>query len=416
MMKFKVFIILGLIITGSAVFAQSGSSYTRIGIGDLEFANSARRLGIGNLGISVADPDFISVINPAGIYRLKRTRIETGLDYNGVFTSNNNGSTYQGEGEFSGFNLAFPISNKYGIGAAIGIVPYSNVSYKLKEDITSGVETGQEYRIFYEGRGGLTKLYVASSYMLPFGLVAGASFDYYFGNLNYFSRTDFFNANILDAEYERTFSPKSLGGSFGLISPDMSELIGEKNISDFRIGIAASFISKLDADTVFVATSSIETDTIAKGTGTMDIPARFSAGVSFVLNSKFLFTLDYMFQQWSKYKLFEKTDPRLRDAMKLSGGFEYRPVREPGLTSWEQIIWRAGLSYEQTQYNVVNTGIDQFSVSGGFSYPLSIENTLDIGIQYSMRGKKEAGLFTENVIKLSVGLSLGDIWFLRQDK
>jgi hypothetical protein len=416
MMKFRVFVVLGLIITGSAVFAQSGSSYTRIGIGDLEYSNSARKLGIGNLGVSVADPDFISLVNPAGIYRLKRTRIETGLDYYGVFTSNNNGSTYQGEGEFSGFNLAFPVSGVHGISAAIGIVPYSNVSYKLKEDITSGVDAGQEYRIFYEGSGGLTKLYVAASYMLPFGLVAGASFDYYFGNLNYFSRTDFFNTSILDAEYERTFSPKSLGGSFGLISPDMSELIGSKNISDFRIGAAASFISKLDADTVFVATSSIETDTIAKGTGTMDIPARFSVGASFVLNSKYLFTLDYVFQQWSKYKLFDKTDPRLRDAMKLSGGFEYRPVREPGSTSWQQIIWRAGLSYEQTQYDVLNTGINQFSVSGGFSFPISFENTIDIGLQYSMRGKKEDGLFKENTIRLGVGISLGDIWFLRQDK
>jgi hypothetical protein len=415
MKKLIVLIILGLIITGSALFAQSGSSYTRIGIGDLEYSTGARRLAIGNLGVSVADPDFISILNPAGIYRLKRTRIETGVNYNGVFISSSDASAYQGEAEFTGFNLAFPISSDNGISAAVGIVPYSNVSYELKEDILTGVESGQEYRIFYEGRGGLTKLYIGTSYMLPFGLVAGASFDYYFGNLNYFSRTDFYDESTVDAEYERTFSPEAIGGSFGLISPDMASLFGP-SISDFRIGVAASFIPELDADTIFIASSSLKTDTIAKGTGTMNIPVRISAGVSFVLNTNYLFTVDYSFQQWSEYKLFDKPDPRLRDAMKLAAGFEFRPAREPGSTSWEQIIWRAGLSYEQTQYNVNNTGINQFSVSGGFSYPLSLENTLDIGIQYSMRGTTDSGLFSENVVKLGVGVSLGEIWFLRQDK
>ena len=59
-------------------FGQSGSAYTRIGIGDMEYSPSARRLGIGQMGVSVSDPDFISIQNPASLNMLRKTRIETG--------------------------------------------------------------------------------------------------------------------------------------------------------------------------------------------------------------------------------------------------------------------------------------------------------------------------------------------------
>ncbi len=97
-------------------------------------------------------------------------------------------------------------------------------------------------------------------------------------------------------------------------------------------------------------------------------------------------------------------------------GFEYTPERKLGATFWEQIIWRAGLSYEQTQYLLKMTGINQYSVSGGFSLPLTTANTLDLGSQYAMRGSTDPGLYKENIIKLYLTFSLGDIWFIREEK
>jgi len=87
-----------------------------------------------------------------------------------------------------------------------------------------------------------------------------------------------------------------------------------------------------------------------------------------------------------------------------------------GSTFWEQIILRAGLSYEQTQYLIYGKGINQYSVSLGVSLPLSNENTLDFGLMYARRGTKELNLLQEDIIKLGIGFSLGELWFLRQDK
>jgi len=89
----------------------------------------------------------------------------------------------------------------------------------------------------------------------------------------------------------------------------------------------------------------------------------------------------------------------MRDMFLISAGTEYRPIRELGSSFWSQIVLRGGVSYEQTQYLINNTGINQISVYGGFSVPLSYANTFDIGIQYSTRGTTDASLIKESGFK-----------------
>lgn len=86
------------------------------------------------------------------------------------------------------------------------------------------------------------------------------------------------------------------------------------------------------------------------------------------------------------------------------------------MSEWEQIVWRLGLSLEQTQYIFNGTGIEQFAAFAGFSYPLGAENSIDFALQYSKRGTTENGLLNENSIRVYLGLSLGELWFLRYDK
>ena len=147
----------------------------------------------------------------------------------------------------------------------------------------------------------------------------------------------------------------------------------------------------------------------------MDIPFRIAGGLSFLLNEKYLFSLDYLYQPWSEYSLNGVTFPYLRDSYKISTGFEYRPERQIGQSFWEQVMLRLGLTYEQTQYDINGQGINKFSVMGGFSLPLSYLNTLDIGLAFTIRGTKNSNLLQEKIIKLSAGISLGELWFVRRD-
>ncbi|MEJ2505221.1 MAG: hypothetical protein P8Y81_03030, partial [Ignavibacteriaceae bacterium] len=92
---------------------------------------------------------------------------------------------------------------------------------------------------------------------------------------------------------------------------------------------------------------------------------------------------------------------------------EYFPKTDISSSKWEQIIWRAGLSYETTQYVINGENIRQYSVFGGFSIPLGAANTFDLALQYSIRGTTDSDLVKENFYKINVGLSFGELWFLR---
>jgi hypothetical protein len=139
-------------------------------------------------------------------------------------------------------------------------------------------------------------------------------------------------------------------------------------------------------------------------------------GMSFLLNDRYLVALDYFFQPWSKYKFDGRKSSYLKDLMRISAGVEYSDNTRKFGSFWEQMIYRLGLSYEQTQYEINNEGINIYSVHGGMSFPISPGNSLDIGFQYGIRGKTSSNLIKENIYKATVTLSFGELWFIRQDR
>lgn len=411
MRKLKIYILpIIVIFFFSDILAQS-SPYTRIGIGDVYYANSARKLGMGQISIADAEENFISYYNPAGLFKLKRARIEFNFGYNGSFLSNNSLSNYSGNGEFTGFMFAVPVSTAYGIGAIVGLIPYSIVRYDVVNEIHA---SDGDYETSYQGRGGLSKLFLGSSYKLPFDLVIGATFDYYFGNIDYTSSINFIDQTNANTTYINEYRPKGVGSTVGLISPDLSSISGINGISNFRIGLTYDYISDLKTDTVLTSKTTLGTDTVAIGIVNMKIPGRLTAGLSFVLNRTYLFSLDYATQQWENYSFNNAGFRSLRNSSKFSLGFEYRPDIKPGATFWQQVLWRGGLSYEQKQYLINGNGINQYSVSGGLSIPITQANTMDFGLSYAMQAATSD--FKENTLKLYVTFSLGDIWFVREEK
>lgn len=401
----------------SNIFSQSSSSYTRIGLGDMVYTYSARRTGIGQLGVSLLDAEFISLLNPASLTGLRSTRTEFDLAYNGLYLSNNNASSYSASTDFYGATLAIPISTDHGITLSLGLLPYSNVSYLEENSFTSSGPAPYDYKVSYEGKGGLSKIFIGSSYKFPFDLSVGATVDYYLGNLDYVSTVTFPNNTTLQkASYTTRYRPRGFSSTIGVISPDFSKIFGSGKISDFRLGAAFTFNTTLKTDTSLIISSSLGGDTLSNSSVNMFIPYRLAAGASLVLSSKYLFTLDYLFQPWSQYSLNGITSGYLRDGNKISAGFEFKNERQMGQSFWDLVILRLGLSYEQTQYKINGQGINEYSVMGGFSLPLSYQNTIDFGIQYAVRGTKQFNLLQEKIIRFTAGISLGELWFIRNER
>ena len=399
----------------SLINAQSNSVYTRAGIGDLEFGYSAKMIGIGNIGTTQLDPDHLLTTNPASWSALSRTRIEFGLGYRGTLISDDQQSNYTSETELKGVTFGIPVSREYGVGAVIGLVPYSRISYSAQQYYPAD-DIIPSYNLFYEGKGGLSKIFLGSSFFLPLGFSAGVTLDYYFGNQTYASTISFDDPRYISTKYEDIRRSTGFGTTLGLISSNLAREFRIGGISDLRIGLSYNFVGNLDTDSIFTQTSLSLVDTVTNTKADMKIPARITGGISFALEEEYNFYLDLLFQPMSQYSFNGQPDQNLKDAIRYNANFEYKPRRQVGMTTLEQIIWRFGLSYEQTQYTYNGQDIYQYSVYGGLSYPLGIDNTIDFAVEYSNKGRTDKNLLHENAIKIYLGLSFGELWFLRYDK
>lgn len=397
--------------------AQNGSVYSRYGIGDIDYGYSPKMMSIGELGVTQLDPTHIIVTNPASWSALNRTRVEVSLGYKGNIISNNTTDYFTSEAEFKGVTIGFPVSTEYGIGVVAGLLPFSRVSYKsvknyLDDDVIPA------HKVTFEGKGGISKIFLGSSVNLPLGFIGGATLDYYFGNIKYYSEIEFDdNSSYVNTTYENDHRITGFGSTVGLISPNLANEFAISTFSDFRIGFSLNYISGLNTDSLLTATSSTQLDTLKlENIKDTKIPLRLSGGISFVLNDVYHISLDYAHQAWTSYEFNGVGESVLRDASKYSVAFEYIPKKSMGMSSWEQIAWRGGLSYEQTQYKFQGTGIDQFSVFGGLTYPMGTDDSIDLGLQYSIRGTKDNNLIQEKFVKIYFGISLGELWFLRYEK
>lgn len=409
----KYFALLLILISGIS-FAQKTSTYSRYGVGDIYYSYSARTLSMGHTGAAIVNSDYVEIINPASWSNLSRVRFEFNFAYDELKLSNAEESKYYGDGLFKGLTFAFPISEVYKINLALGLVPYSRLNYEVQNKIVDTL-TGN-YTSTYLGKGGLSKIFIGSTYQLPGEFLIGATLEYYFGNMKYTSKLAFDNTSYFPAEYELNYAPKGFGTTVGFITPDMSGLLNGSLVSNLRLGLSSDFVGNLNTDTSFVSRSSSIVDSISTGKTKMKVPMRLNAGLHITFANNYNIAVDYVYQPWTEFKLNDINQANLTDVQRINFGFEYRPQRVIGMSYLEQIMFRAGLSYEMSQYNFNNNQLKQYSVSGGFALPLSQENTIDLAIEYSVRGNKDNNLFQENFLRINLGISFGDIWFIRYEK
>ena len=54
-----------------------------------------------------------------------------------------------------------------------------------------------------------------------------------------------------------------------------------------------------------------------------------------------------------------------------------------------------------------------YGIRAGLNIPISKYNSLDFGINYSVKGKTSDGLIKDEFLNLTAGVNFGELWFLR---
>lgn len=412
----KIFIQLNLILLISiSINASGGSVYTRFGIGDLKLANSARQVGLAGTGIAHLQRDYLATSNPASWGAIDLTRFTASLSFTGFDLTENSNSAFYSETDFSGVLIGIPVSNDYGISIVGGLVPYSNVNYEVFSENQSDILGS--YTVNYSGNGGLSKVFLGASYTLPFGLRFGASYEYYNGKTDYLTDVQFEQTTDFEnSKFDLSLKSTGIGFTVGMISPDFSKFLNIDGISNLKLGATYNVIPPLSVDSVFSSDNSLGFREISSIGFERDIPSRLGVGLSVTWKQNYTFLFDYVNQKFSEFSVNGNTLPYMRDFNRFSLGFEYRHASGRFGSTFDQIVWRAGLSYEESPYYINNTGVDEMAAYAGISFPLGPDNSIDFGFKYGIRGKTDNNLIKENIFAAFITLSFGDLWFVRPDR
>ncbi len=432
--------------------AQENSPYSRYGLGDIVPSQTILSRGMGGIsaGFSgdISSP-AVNFVNPASygnfnyldaalLKQVSGTPSRTIFDFG--FEINNRtlkqiepASKYSATGiNISYVQLGLPVrmkkANKKGIflGINFGLRPVSRINYKIvKFERLAGIDT---LGTVYEGSGGLNEaMFGAGLRIKSFNI--GFNSGYRFGNKSYSTRLSFLNDTV--AYYQSNSETKAnFGGLFFTLGTQYEAQLGNK--AKLRLGAYTSLSQKISGtqevirETIkYDSENGIYTiDSVFKSTSNGNIQYPNTWGVGFTYQDSGMHWkagVDYEKTNWNSFTFFGQKD-NVKDNWKIRAGAEYFPAT-PGRTPYKKyfsfVRYRAGFYYGPSSVNL-GQNMPEYAFSVGAGFPLKLRSGyyetqisyLNTAIEFGNRGNKNSNL-RESFFRISFGLSLSDIWFVR---
>ncbi|SEP75685.1 PorV/PorQ family protein [Flavobacterium urocaniciphilum] len=393
-------------------FAQENtpSPYSFYGIGVSRFKGTNDIVNMG--GISVyADSTHINVLNPATY----SNQIVTNFQIGGTssFYKLNAGSTSEKAKKttFDYFTVSFPLFTKWGV--STGILPQSAVGYRFIRN--NGTVDGTFSS--YLGKGGVNKVYLGTGYKITKKLSLGIDFQYLFGSID--TQSQLYQVGVQYGSQEINESTMSgvafntgltyntaLNKKLNLMTSVMFSPEATLNSNNVR---TVSTVS-LTGSGVAVPVSSQE---VSVPDSKLNIPSKiaFGAGVG---NRKWFFggdvTLTGSSNQLNRFDNYENVS--FENGSKIAFGGFILPKYDSYNNYLQRITYRAGFRFENTGLVINNTSIKDKAVNFGLGLPISgTFSSINIGVEYGVRGTVMKGLVREDYFGISVGLLFNDKWF-----
>lgn len=397
--------------------ANTGSPYSRFGLGDLQAFNLVQNRGMGGLSVAISDPLALHLTNPAGLSGLKLTTFEFAAS--GRFLNLQSSVQQQQQSNFNinYFTFGFPVSERWG--TAVGFLPFSSTNYSIRTRVDSSFSSWNE---FYEGLGGINRVFWSNGFKINKKWHVGITTNFLFGTMNQTRRF----------EYADTLNTFNLRVQDEVRVSDVSFHLGAQyrtklaNGHQLKLGVVLELPSGLNATRNFTADrytyqgSTIRVrDTVSnvpESQGSVDVPLALSLGASYDINSRWLFGAEIRMQDWSKYRFLGNNDS-LQNSLAIAGGLQYRPdVNAVGKSGYLKTVqYRAGFRYHNTYLQLRDQAINELGITLGASFPIRRSNsTVSFAFESGLRGTTSNGLIREQYNNVTVGFTLNDRWFMKR--
>ena len=408
-----------LVLCATVMFAQSGtnSPYTRYGYGNLSDQSFGNSKAMGGLSYGLRDGFQINASNPASYTAVDSLTFlfDAGLS---LQNANFKEGTVQTNAKNSTVDyIAMQFRLFEGMGFSAGFLPYSTVGYNMSQTYDLGTDAlGNPIQVndSYNGTGGLQQVYVGLGYKVFKNLSVGVNFSYLFGEISHSITTTFNNSNAFSSVRTDMIDVSDYKLDLGL---QYTQAFGEKH--SVNLGAVYSLGHDLNSNG-YKYTATYSTNNTIPQSQSVDtlknafsLPHTFGVGFTYVYDKRLTVGLDYTQQKWAEINFFNKQGA-FTNRSKLSFGAEFVPQRN-SKNYFNKIRYRLGAYYSDPYAKVnENEGAREYGASFGFGFPIFRSNSiLNISGQYINVKPKVAGMLEENYLKINIGLTFNERWFMK---
>lgn len=444
-----------------SVSAQENSPYSRYGIGDIYPGQNIVNRAMGGITAAYTDPlgQSINFSNPASYADFRRERMpnsgaiiggrvlyDLGFSIDSRTLRSKTPIKKYSSANFipSYLSLGFPIAK--GLGGALGLRPYSRISYSIVDRTRLAGIDSAEY--LYEGNGGLNQAFLGLGKRWN-DLSIGFNTGYIFGKKENTTRLGIVNT---DTAYEPFYykAKSTTNTSFGKLFLSLGAMYDLKfktikpggkqqlnQVYGLRLGATAMLKQQmkgtqdLTRETFDYDASggSVTIDSVYTTSGTrvnIDIPATYTMGAMFykALSGEggsfnlWMFGAELENSKWTQYR-FNGIADKLTDywQLRLGGQAIPNPLSRALLG---RSTYRLGFAFGKDYINADNKELKTFSGTFGIGLPIAPRSSfnsqftnINLAFEIGRRGSAVNNI-TENYLKFSAGFSLSDLWFRRR--
>lgn len=427
--------LLVFVLTATAVKAQN-SPYSRYGIGDLVNGGNIVTRGMGGISQAYSDVQTLNFLNPASYSNLQLTTFDFGVESGYRRITDQSKQTFSsGYGTLSYLQLGVPLKQGGGWGLNMGLRPLSKVNYNITRS-DSLVSIGTPVRYQYQGSGGLYQAFVGTGYRIK-GISFGVNAGYIFGAIQRSAGAQYPTDSTGVGPYPTLYTDKTAMKGFFWNAGVQAHVKLSKKIS-LELGATGSNQTNLSTSsqtlnqTVYYNTdptdpSAHNQDTasyVSDQKGTMIYPKSF--GIGFLVHNSGNWSLgaDYTSSQWSSYRFDGQSDSLQNSWMLHLGGQVVPDITGQSTSYWSLVAYRVGFYTGKDYLRYGGQNLKEYAFSFGLGLPVrnfshaytgsNQYSLINTAFEFGRRGNAANNPITENFVKISVGFSLSDIWFIKQ--
>ncbi|MBO5133596.1 MAG: outer membrane protein transport protein [Bacteroidaceae bacterium] len=427
----KLIAVLWMAVTVGTALGQtngSNSPYSRYGFGLLSDRAGGFNKAMAGVGYAMADGKELNVKNPASYAYIDSLSFlfDIGLSVQNANFSTGGQSVNAKNTSLDYVNMGFRLSPNLGI--SLGLMPFSTIGYSTTTTSTLKVATGDVVQSDgYAGDGGLHEVYFGVGWRPAKYISIGANVGYLWGDLSHTVLTSFSDANIQSLRRHYETDMRTYKADFGLL---YHQPLNKKNnlLVGLTYGLGHNIKSKAVYHNQKIASGTVTAGDTLKLANAYQLPHTLGAGMVWEHNGRLRLGLDYTWQKWSSVKFptlaehngtleYKAAKGGFSDRHSVGMGCEYIP-NPMGLRWRNHVRYRAGFSYS-TPYAKIDgrDGPRSYCVSLGVGLPILNRYTnrplVNISAQYERVEPKVAGMITENYLRLCVGISFNERWFMK---